>query len=160
VIVVSDTTPLNYLIVIDAVDVLPKLFVEVYVTHAVLIELTHPKAPEVVRKWAQLPPPWLKVEEPISRLPSTARLGLGEATAISLAKERHITAVLIDERRGTKIARQEGLVPLPTLAILERAAEQHLLDLRPAIEKLQRTNIRISQKLIDAALARHAGQAK
>jgi predicted nucleic acid-binding protein len=156
VIVVSDTTPLNYLVIIDAVDVLPNLFKEVYVTGAVLRELTHSKAPEAVCRWAQSPPGWLKVEDPKSRLPSTAGLGPGEAASISLAKERHITAVLIDERRGTKIARQEGLFPLPTLALLERAAERNLLELRSAIEKLQRTNIRISQKLIDAALQREA----
>ena len=35
-IVVSDTTPLNYLVLIDAVDVLPKLFEVVYTPATVL----------------------------------------------------------------------------------------------------------------------------
>jgi predicted nucleic acid-binding protein len=156
VIVVSDTTPLNYLVLINAVDVLPKLFKDVYTTHAVLEELSHPMAPEQVRQWAKSPPAWLKVADPVSRLPSTASLGPGEAAAISLAKERGIAEVLIDERQGTKVAHQEGLVPLPTLAVLERAAERKLLELDPAIEKLKSTNIRISKELFDAALARDA----
>ena len=51
-IVVSDTTPLNYLILIDAADVLPKLFGQVYAPSAVLTELSHTRSPELVRKWA------------------------------------------------------------------------------------------------------------
>lgn len=129
-IVVSDTTPLNYLVLIKAVDVLPKLFRHVYAPRAVLRELNHPKTPEIVRRWADSPPSWLKVVDPSSRLPSTVRLGPGEADAISLAKESHILDILIDERRGSKIAILEGLYPLPTLAILERAAERDFLDLR------------------------------
>jgi predicted nucleic acid-binding protein len=156
VIVVSDTTPLNYLVLINAVDVLPKLFQEVYVTTAVLGELMHAKAPETVCRWAQSPPAWLRVEDPLSLLPSTARLGPGEAAAISLAKERHIATVLIDERRGTNVARREGLFPLPTLAIIELAAERDILPIRSAIEKLQATNIRISRELVAAALDRDA----
>jgi len=48
VIVVSDTTPLNYLVLIDAIDVLPKLFQEVIVPPSVMAELTRLKTPEVV----------------------------------------------------------------------------------------------------------------
>lgn len=38
-IVVSDTSPLNYLVLLDVVSVLPKLFGEVVVPPAVLTEL-------------------------------------------------------------------------------------------------------------------------
>ena len=48
-IVVSDTTPLNYLILIDSVHVLPMLFGSVYAPSAVLRELLHPKTPDAVR---------------------------------------------------------------------------------------------------------------
>jgi predicted nucleic acid-binding protein len=128
VIVVSDTTPLNYLVLINAIDVLPKLFQQVYAPQTVLRELNHVKAPDAVRQWADSPPSWLKVVNPASRLPSTHRLGPGEADAISLAKENHIRDILMDERRGSKIAISEGLIPLPTLAILETAANRNLLD--------------------------------
>lgn len=95
---------------------------------------------------------------PSSRLPSTASLGDGEADALSLAKELGIRDILIDERRGRKIAEREGLTPLPTLAVLERAAAEDLLELEDAIDKLQRTNIRVSQELVHAALARDAAR--
>lgn len=157
-IVVSDTSPLNYLVLIGEVELLPKLFEEVYIPPSVIEELTRIKTPDVVRTWAQSPPVWLKIRAPSSRLPSTYSLGRGEADALSLAKELAILDILIDERRGRKIAEREGLTPLPTLAILERAAADNLLELRPAIDKLQQTNIRLAQVHVQAALARDAAR--
>ena len=153
-IVVSDTTPLNYLVLIHSIDVLVKLFQEVYVPPSVVAELIRPKAPEIVRAWAQSPPDWLKIQSPSVRLASTFVLDDGEADALSLAKELHITDILIDERRGRNIAQQEGLIPIPTLAVLERAAAQNLLDLRTALARLQQTTIRIPLDRIQAALDR------
>jgi predicted nucleic acid-binding protein len=49
VIVVSDTSPLNYLLLIQAIDVLPQLFREVLVPTAVVMELSNSKAPAIVR---------------------------------------------------------------------------------------------------------------
>jgi hypothetical protein len=65
VIVVSDTTPLNYLILTDAAHVLPKIFGQVYAPTAVLVELSHPKSPEPVRTWTASPPGWLIVRDPV-----------------------------------------------------------------------------------------------
>ena len=153
-IVVSDTSPLNYLILINLVDVLAKLFQEVYIPPSVVVELTDPDAPEVVRAWIQSPPSWLKIKAPSARLASTFVLDSGEADALSLAKELHITDILIDEWHGRNVAQQEGFTLIPTLAVLERAAIQNLLDLRIAIARLQQTNIRITPDQIQAALNR------
>jgi predicted nucleic acid-binding protein len=157
-IVVSDTGPLNYLVLIHEIDVLPKLFEQVFVPPSVVVELTRLKTPDVVRTWADSPPAWLTIIAPGFRLPSTASLGDGEADAVSLAKELGIRDILIDDRRGRKIAEREGLTPLPTLAVLERAAAENLLELRPTIDKLQRTNIRVAQDHIRAALERDAAR--
>jgi len=54
-IVVSDASPLNYLILIDAVRVLPQLFQRVYLPHRVAEELAHPTAPPTVRAWIASP---------------------------------------------------------------------------------------------------------
>jgi predicted nucleic acid-binding protein len=51
-IVVSNTTPLNYLVLIASVDVLPALFGRVCAPTAVIAELLHPRAPSAVRAWA------------------------------------------------------------------------------------------------------------
>jgi len=158
VIVISDTSPLNYLVLIGAIDVLPRLFNAVYAPNAVLQELLDQAAPNVVREWAQSPPTWLTILDPSSRLPSTARLHLGEAHAISLAKELKIADILIDERRGRKVATQEGLLPIPTLAVLERAAERGFLDLPSAVERLRQTTMRVPEELLELALRRDAAR--
>lgn len=43
--VVADTTPLNYLILIERADILAVIFGEVLIPEAVLEELRHPEAP-------------------------------------------------------------------------------------------------------------------
>jgi predicted nucleic acid-binding protein len=47
--VVADTGPLNYLILIDAIDVLPNLFETIFMPVAVRDELAHADAPAPVR---------------------------------------------------------------------------------------------------------------
>jgi len=158
VIVVSDTTPLNYMVLINVVDVLPSIFELVYVPPSVMVELTRLKTPELVRDWAASPPGWLQVVAPTHRLTSTVSLGDGEADALSLAKELQIRDVLIDERRGRRIAQREGLEPLPTLAVLERAAADGLLNLPETLGKLQQTNMRVPFDQIEAALKRDAAR--
>lgn len=55
-IVVSNTSPLNYLVLIQAVDVLPQLFGDVVLPSTVAAELLDPAAPARVREWIASPP--------------------------------------------------------------------------------------------------------
>jgi predicted nucleic acid-binding protein len=52
--VVSDASPLHYLVLIKAEHVLAQLFSEVFVPPAVLRELSHERAPERVRHGAAI----------------------------------------------------------------------------------------------------------
>ena len=63
-IVVSDTSPLNYLILTDSIDVLPAIFGRVYAPSAVVNELSHPRSPQEVRTWASSLPEWLRGQYP------------------------------------------------------------------------------------------------
>jgi len=112
-VVVADTTPLNYLIQIGQVELLRDLFGKVMIPEAVLAELHHPKAPSAVANWLLRLPEWLTVEK-VERLDQTIQLGHGENEAISLAVERHILIVLMDERRGRSAAETRGLLPIGT----------------------------------------------
>lgn len=146
-IVVSDTSPLNYLVLIGAEQVLPVLFGQVIAPPVVLIEMQRPKAPQKVQSWANNPPAWLEIRAPkdISQIGS---LGPGELAAIALALELNADAILIDERDGTKVAKRLGLTPTGTLTILGLAAEQGLLSLPMAIAELRRTTFRCPEKLM------------
>jgi predicted nucleic acid-binding protein len=134
-IVVSDTTPLNYLLLLDAAEVLPALFGRVYAPPAVIRELAHPRSPEPVRRWADSPPQWLTVQEPTHIDPSL-NLGPGEAAAIALAEELKADWVLLDERRGSKKAESRGLRVAGTLTIIEEAGAKGLLDYDEARNRL------------------------
>lgn len=157
-IVVSDTSPLNYLVLIRHEDVLPTLFGRVIAPRAVLTELAHPDSPTVVRTWANAPPSWLEVRSP-SRIDPQIRLGPGESEALSLAKELNADAVLIDERRGFLTAQQLGLFATGTLGVLEVAAEKGLIPLAPAIDALRQTSFRASERLLRELLERDEGRA-
>ena len=144
--IVADTSPLNYLIQLGCVEILPQLFSAVLIPTEVLAELRHPRAPEPVRRWAQLPPPWLEVR-PVTR-PLTLAADAGEVSALSLAVELHLSEVLMDDGRGRELARELGLRPLGTLRLLELAAGHALIDLHLTLDALEATNYRIHPRLI------------
>jgi predicted nucleic acid-binding protein len=62
-IVIADTTPLNYLILTALTQILPELFGQVVIPLAVLHELQAPQAPDKVREWVVHRPAWLMVKE-------------------------------------------------------------------------------------------------
>ncbi len=152
-IVVSDTSALNYLVLIGQDHVLPTLFNRVVTSPAVLAELKRVKAPIEVRAWANNCPAWLEVRLPGSLIPD-AGLGPGEIEAISLALELQADLLLMDERDGTAEARRRGLVVTGTLGVIELAAEAHLLSLPDAFDALSKTTFRAPKLLIDNILAR------
>jgi predicted nucleic acid-binding protein len=154
-IVVSDTSPLNYLVLVGAIDVLPDLFGEVYAPPAVLVELQHPRTPDVVKDWSQAPPNWLRIQTPSPNATRDPKLDPGEADAIALALEMGASAVLVDEKKGRRTAIAQGLAVLSTLTVLELAADRDLLDLRATLDALQATTFHCTQALIDDALKRH-----
>jgi predicted nucleic acid-binding protein len=159
-IVVSDTSPLNYLVLINAIDVLPKLFGEVFVPPSVVAELQHMRTPAIVKDWIAAPPHWLRIQAPSTGVSNLDPLDAGEAAAIALAKEIGASAVLIDEKKGRSFAKSQGLAALGTITVLELAADQDLVRLDTAFSDLANTTFQITQELLDSALARHAARKK
>ena len=60
-VVVADATPLHYLILIDAIDVLPRIFEKIYIPTEVRDELSCEATPLVVRPCMQQPTHWLEI---------------------------------------------------------------------------------------------------
>lgn len=58
----------------------------------------------------------------------------------------------MDERFGVREARRLGLRVTGTLGILVRGAEREFVKLGPGLQKLQRTNFRVSPQMIDQLL--------
>jgi hypothetical protein len=85
-VVIADTSPINYLILIGHDAVLPVLFGKVILPTVVRDELARPKAPVAVREWIADPPDWLEVR-PAAQGNDVSLAGLddGERAAILLA---------------------------------------------------------------------------
>ncbi len=152
-IVVADTSPINYLVLIDAIGVLPELYENVVVPNAVFAELQAAETPEKVREWVKVFPPWFDVRQAAVLLDSElSELDVGEREAIALAEELNADALIVDERAGREQARKRGIFIIGTLGILNSAAEKGLIDLPDTLEKLQQTSFRVSEKLISDLL--------
>ena len=152
--VVSDTSPLHYLVECEAIEILPALFKEVLIPPTVHRELQHQKTPTRVRAWAQTPPAWLKVQAPTT-LDRTLNVDEGEREAICLAREVKAVAILMDDRKGRAEAVRWGLRVAGTIGLLETAGQRGLIDFPAAIERLRQTNARLDEEVNQAALARN-----
>jgi predicted nucleic acid-binding protein len=158
--VVADTSPINYLILIQHERLLPTLYTQVLVPPAVLRELEDPETPEAVRTWVAHPPAWFArraLQQPLAEtvLPE---LGAGEREAIVVAEEVQADFLLIDERDGRRVARSRALAVIGTLGVLEEAAARGLIDLPSALAQLQATTFYASPALFEALLARDAAR--
>jgi len=154
--VVSNTSPLNYLVLIDLQQLLPGLFGRVLIPKAVLTELRSPAAPTPIRGWLDTNPEWLETRVSESVPAALRQLGPGEREAIVLAESIDDAIVLLDEQRARAIARQRGLAVTGTLGILDMAAARGLVDFNDALERLTRTNFRGSPRLLRSILDKRA----
>jgi len=147
-IVVSDTSPITALLAVEQADLLKQLFGEVVIPTAVETELlrTHPKLPA-----------WLCVQ----LLQNSGRAKLyassvdrGEAEAIALAEELHADHLLIDERKGRRLAQQQGVPVVGLLGVILLAKHAKLIpSARALLDELdQEAGIYLTAALKEAAL--------
>jgi predicted nucleic acid-binding protein len=159
--IVTDTTPLNYLVLIHAAEILPNLYRKVLIPPAVKAELAHPNTPHFVRAWISQPPSWLEIvglKQPVDS--ALSHLDSGEREAISLASELQAGLLLMDERDGVSIARQRGLKVIGTLAALDLAALRGLVDLQTMFDRLRETSFRSPIRLMATMLEQDAQRKK
>jgi predicted nucleic acid-binding protein len=158
--VVADTSPINYLVLLEYTAVLPALYTRVLIPPAVVRELRDVEAPEPVRAWAADLPTWCEVRRPTAHVETEAlaHLGGGEREAIALAQQVRADLLLIDEADGRRVARSRGLAVTGTLGVLERAAERGLLELPSALARLLTTTFRVRDELLHAMLTRDAAR--
>ena len=156
-IVVADTTPINYLVLIDEIDLLSILFSQVLLPQAALQELQHSRTPLKIRQWITHRPAWIQVRTAGEVTnPFLLTLDPGEREAIQLALDCGIDTLLIDEAEGRQTAQALHLEVRGTLGILEQAAKLGKLDLGRAFGKLQETSFRLSPSVRVSFLQRNS----
>jgi len=101
-VVIADTSPLNYLVLIDEIEVLPKLYGRILIPSAVFTELADPGAPLAVRAWVSSKPSWIEIRDSrhLSADPALDELDGGERAAIVLAMSEKDALLVIDEAAG------------------------------------------------------------
>ena len=142
-VIVSDTSCLILFYKIGELDLLKKLFGKLHITDSVLKEFN------------QLIPDWIEIVEPTTNLHQglSSYLDKGEATAISLAAEHENSLLIIDEIKGRKAAKEMCISVTGSLGVLIAAKNKgHIQTVKPLIEKIQKTNFRISEELIERVL--------
>lgn len=162
--IVSDTSPLSYLILIGEADLFGTLYEPVRIPPAVRDELAHPDAPPELRRWIEEPPSWLDIspspEEPLKSIESETTEALldldrGEREAIRLAERTDADLLVIDERDGRRIAKRLGLPVTGLIGVLDVAATEEMIDVADAVRRLRKTSFRASPKLYRWLLERH-----
>ncbi len=156
-IIVSDTTPINHLILVGKISILPELLGVVIIPPTVFQELQAVNTPEIVREFIGSLPEWLEVrhmqflfDEDLNELDA------GEREAIILAEELEADVLLMDERSGREAALKRDLPVVGTLGILERAAENGLLDFTETLQDLKANGFFIASALEKDFLERDA----
>lgn len=155
-IVVSDTTPLHYLILIDEIDLLPEFLGEIIIPMTVYQELQAYKTPEKIKRYLELKPAWLSIRR--STLISDQQLfdiDPGEREAILLAEELSADGILIDDLAGRRIALDRGLRVLGTLGLLEIAGEEGAIDFLDTLKRIKEAGFFISKSLEKELRSRH-----
>ena len=157
--IIADTGPINYFVLIGNIDLLPILFEKVILPSAVQAELADPDAPPSVRRWIADPPAWLDIRDtPAREFDHGPVEGLdeGETAAIALAISLGADLLLMDDRKGVIVARGKGLRVTGTLGVLDIAAERGLVDFAQAVNRLRRTTFRIPEALLESLMKKHA----
>lgn len=155
-IVVSNTSPLNYLVQIEVQDLLQQLFGTIYIPVAVRDELSNPASPGIVKNWILDPPAWIQIQDIETESdPELATLHQGEREAILLAEKLEAAVIILDEKAARTIAMQRGLTVTGTLGILNQAGLQKRIDIPSTIQRLRQTTFRVAPSLYKWLLDQH-----
>jgi predicted nucleic acid-binding protein len=147
-IIVSDTTPLHYLILIDEVDLLPKLFGEIIIPVMVLNELQTDKTPQKIRSYLDQLPEWLSVRAVPQIIDHDLDdLDPGERAAILLSEELSADAIIIDDLAGRKAALTRGIRVFGTLGLLEIGGKKGVINFNECLDRIKTAGFYMSRSL-------------
>lgn len=156
-IIVSNTSPINYLILIGQINLLPELFQQIIIPQAVYTELSDKLAPPPVQAWIATPPSWLKIQTVSQSTDAIANLlDLGESEAILLAQELNADLLILDDMKARRIAKDKNLVITDILGILDQATTMKLINLPVTIQSLKNTSFWASDSLFQKLLDKHS----
>ena len=162
-IIVSDTSPISNLVIVNYVHLLPDIFGTTIIPKPVHAELLANGPGHPVTLLAQSAD-WLEIKvvkdlAAVTELENERNLDPGEAHAIVLASELNANQLLIDERLGRAEAQRLGLSIVGILGVLLLAKQRKLItSVKPVMDELiGQANFRIRPQLY-AEILKRAGE--
>ena len=147
--VIGDSSALVALAVVNQLELLEKLYDTLYIPQAVFDEVTQIGKPQSNKLRQFLQSKVKQVDLTLTHL----GLGLGELEAITLYKKLDADVLLIDDNRAKKYASLNGVKVIGSLGILVKAKEKgHIERVKPFLDEIQKSEVYISQKLIEKVL--------
>lgn len=154
-IIVSDTTAISNLVQIGEIDLLPKIYGEVTIPGGVhdellvLANLGIPIDKVLASNWL-----FIKTVEATDLYRDLlTELDMGEAESIALAVELQAEYLLIDEKKGRKIALEKNLQIIGTLGIIIEAKKLgHVDNIQQKMDDLRNIGFWISEQLYQHVL--------
>jgi uncharacterized protein len=152
-IVISDSSPLISLAILDKLYLLEKFFKDGYFPNSFYIEVTKEDKPHSTTLKTFLNDKIKRISNKLAVEVLLSDIGLGEAEAIVLALELQPAVVLIDDLKARKFAQFKGLQIIGTMGILLQAKKNNIINkVKPLLDELLLNKIRISNKIINITL--------
>lgn len=137
--IIADASCLIVLQNVQELQLLQKLFGKVFITV------------EIREEFGSDLPDWIKVKQIQNQIQHNALtlvLDKGEASAIALCLENPNSLLIIDERKGRRIAQELGIKIVGTLGVILKAKEKNLIhSVENLLENLESAGFRISSSL-------------
>ena len=154
-IVVSDTSCISNLLLIGQIDLLQKIYSEIFIPLAVYNEiLMLEKSGKDLSYFKSRN--WMIIEKNFTRnisLLPPKNIDAGEAEAIDLAIYLKADRLLIDERKGSVLVKELGIITIGLLGVLKIAKENHLiLSVQKLLDQLIENNFWLSNELYNTVL--------
>ena len=142
--IVSDTSCFIILANIGEMDLLQKTFGEIITTE------------EVVEEFGEELPSWIQIKLPTDKHRQKileTQLDRGEASAIALALDYPESLIILDDLKARKIAENLGIEITGTIGLIIIAKKRGVINsIKPLLEKIRKTNFRVSEEIEKQAL--------
>lgn len=149
-ILIADSSALVALSVVNQLDVLEKIFGEVYVPRAVYEEVRQENKEESKRLERYCKDIVVDISTPFN---FNVTLGKGESEAIVLYEEKRADFLLCDDKKAKRFAQSFGVNVIGSLGILLKAKkEKYIEEISPLIALLQDSRVYIDDKTYNLVL--------
>jgi len=142
--IISDTSCFIILTNIGELELLHKVYGQIVTT------------PEIVAEFGETLPEWVEIAEVTDKYRQRLlelQIDKGESSALALALETPNSVVILDDYKARKIAERLGITFTGTIGVIIKAKLNGIIpSVKPLLEKIKRTDFRLSTEIETQAL--------